>query len=244
MANLYEILGVPHDASTLLIRQRFRRLALQLHPDKLLRKGGVRTKQEMETFFLLKAAAEKLLDVQQRELYDRQLGITQAREAGMISDTYNLFEDFEEVSVKGMETSLKNTVPPVAAEVPCPSIAHAYTGSRSSMEKATIDQKGQKGVAMHVFQMECRCGGTYEVVVIEDQEEREASLSLACPAAPVSKGNSQGSGEGNTIIVEDSTASAALCTVPSSTSKPKEPPAQYVVACDNCSLVIRVIAEK
>lgn len=134
--NLYDLLGVPYDASMLMIRQAFRRLALQLHPDKArsslnrddASSGG--TGAQKISFYMIKDAADCLLDCHQRALYDAQLGFHRLRDEGAISDTFDLFEDF---TLDDCSTALAG--------------------------------EGKDGT-VKVYQMECRCGGLYEVVIV------------------------------------------------------------------------------
>lgn len=77
MPTYYDILGVPYDAGQPEIRQAFRRLARQLHPDV----GG---QVSSERFSELTEAYRTLIDPQRRRRYDETLfgqRVTVRREA-------------------------------------------------------------------------------------------------------------------------------------------------------------------
>lgn len=284
MNNLYEILGVSADASTLVIRQAFRRLALQLHPDKV--GGGADCqKRATEAFQVVKTVADTLLDVRQRELYDVHLEISQVRRSGMISDTYYLWEDFEEVEVEKespswraerISSSTDDVLPSSASLL---TFSERYTTSKSresntgSPERDAMYNHRQKRGAMRIFQMECRCGGVYEVVIVEEQEEKEKADSCNGPTTSVSDATSNkeavkravGSGEEkrNSVYSENVTGALegegvqvgqAKSSAPidfktlvnpslSAANKAQVSPSEHIVECDSCSLVIRVIAK-
>ncbi|XP_045532106.1 dnaJ homolog subfamily C member 10-like [Pieris brassicae] len=63
-ASYYEILGVSKQASTAEIRQAFKKLAIQLHPDKNS------NQEEQESFFKITEAYETLKDPEKRRQYD------------------------------------------------------------------------------------------------------------------------------------------------------------------------------
>lgn len=294
MANLYEILGVLPNASTLAIRQAFRRLALRLHPDKQAERGD-KSEKGPEAFYLIKEAAEKLLDAHQRKLYDRKLGIFQVRESGMISDTYHLWKDFEEVDIEGVGSSWSAGGAPLSGEdgLSPPALPDSAAATRSNSNDQNnnnnnssggtdmisghvqegIPVKGEKKYStgeMHVFQMECRCGGRYEVVMVEEKRKNPARPSSLASAGVVhmreAREGKENNGEQNAKcsrsdqetyysllrnsasqdiqqekVSADPVMSTALLT---SNFKKSPPPTQYIVECDNCSLVIRVLADK
>ena len=66
MADFYAVLGVPRDASDDDIKQSYRRLAMQFHPD---RNGG--SKEAEEKFKTITEAYDVLRDPQKRAAYDR-----------------------------------------------------------------------------------------------------------------------------------------------------------------------------
>src|SRR6056297_519947 len=63
----YEILGVPPTSSTDDIKQAYRRLALQMHPDR--NRGN--EEEARQTFVLIGEAYEVLSDPERRDVYDR-----------------------------------------------------------------------------------------------------------------------------------------------------------------------------
>ncbi|KAL4579139.1 hypothetical protein LXL04_015275 [Taraxacum kok-saghyz] len=66
---LYEVLGLPRDCSPDEIRSAYRKLALQRHPDKLI-KSGVSEAEATASFQELVNAYEVLSDVRERTWYD------------------------------------------------------------------------------------------------------------------------------------------------------------------------------
>ena len=62
----YEILGVPRDASTKDIKQAYRRLALELHPDR-----NPDNKEAEDRFKEAAEAYDVLSNPEKREIYDR-----------------------------------------------------------------------------------------------------------------------------------------------------------------------------
>eukprot|EP00796_Vickermania_ingenoplastis_P001827 gene1827-1112_t len=93
--DLYARLGVVATATTSEIRRAFRHMALRFHPDKQVHKREDAADTAVAAFHAVKEAADVLLDYHQRMVYDAQLGLGSAREEGAISDTFDLFEDFE-----------------------------------------------------------------------------------------------------------------------------------------------------
>lgn len=68
---LYNVLGVSRRASAEEIRKAYRKLSLNVHPDKILQRGGARpTKEQVEEFARLKDAYETLSDPRKRKIYD------------------------------------------------------------------------------------------------------------------------------------------------------------------------------
>lgn len=149
--NLYEVLGVPVDASTSAIRKAFHKLALRLHPDKLVgsEAEGVGT-ENSASFLLIKDAADRLLDSYQRSLYDAHLGLSLVRDVGAVSDTFDLWEDFT--------LSLPNEADAKNAE-------HVSNPSGS----------------LSIYYMECRCGGMYEVISLEGARENRTAVENVEP---------------------------------------------------------------
>ncbi|RNF11826.1 DnaJ chaperone protein [Trypanosoma rangeli] len=68
--NYYDILGVTRDATEQQIRQKYKRKALELHPD---RAGRNQTPEEMELFKVMTKAQEVLCDAEERAKYDEEL---------------------------------------------------------------------------------------------------------------------------------------------------------------------------
>lgn len=65
--NLYEVLGIPKNASNDEIKKAYRNLALQYHPDKSDEKDRVASEEKMKA---LNAAYKKLIESDSREQYD------------------------------------------------------------------------------------------------------------------------------------------------------------------------------
>jgi molecular chaperone DnaJ len=93
MADFYAVLGVPRDASDDDIKQAYRRLAMQWHPD---RNGG--SKEAEEKFKSITEAYDVLRDAQKRAAYDRygEAGLRgggpqSAYEHVDLSDALNIF---------------------------------------------------------------------------------------------------------------------------------------------------------
>ncbi|KAG8345236.1 DnaJ domain [Trypanosoma vivax] len=99
----YEILGLNPSASTAEIRKAFKRLALSTHPDKQSSPATgnepVPNTRVKYPFYLVKEAADQLLDPLRRAEYDSGGHLLSARSAGVVSDSYNLSE-FELVDKK------------------------------------------------------------------------------------------------------------------------------------------------
>lgn len=283
MLHLYEILGVPADASTLVIRQAFRHLALQLHPDKV---GGGADCQKLatEAFYVVKTVADTLLDVRQRELYDMRLKIAQVRQSGMISDTYYLWEDFEEVEVEKVSPSWRNKGNLSSSDSALPSFpsllncSEMYTTSTrreynsSNHEGDAVNNNRQKRGVMRIFQMECRCGGVYEVVTMEEQEEEKVNSSSGTSTFVSGATTNEDAANRKIVRGEEerrSDCSESVCDTRegdgvqvgqrktpttfdvnaiASASLPTAnnatlSPSEHIVECDSCSLVIRVLAK-
>ncbi|ESL08620.1 DnaJ chaperone protein [Trypanosoma rangeli SC58] len=68
--NYYDILGVTRDATEEQIRQKYKRKALELHPDRV---GRSQTPEEMELFKVMTKAQEVLCDAEERAKYDEEL---------------------------------------------------------------------------------------------------------------------------------------------------------------------------
>ncbi len=71
MLDLYQILGVPYDAPTALIRARYRLLAFRMHPDTA---GG----HALSSFTEYVQASKVLGNPQRRQQYNTQIGVTAA----------------------------------------------------------------------------------------------------------------------------------------------------------------------
>ncbi|KAL7029204.1 hypothetical protein ACKWTF_006152 [Chironomus riparius] len=69
MANFYEILGVPHNATSNEIKKAYRKLALQYHPDK---NQGPMQESAAKRFREISKAYEVLSDPKKRQQYDLQ----------------------------------------------------------------------------------------------------------------------------------------------------------------------------
>lgn len=69
----YTVLGVPQHASQNDIRQRYRQLTLQCHPDRLVNASSERREQAAEEFKRVSNAYSVLSDAQQRSDYDATL---------------------------------------------------------------------------------------------------------------------------------------------------------------------------
>ncbi|EAN77923.1 chaperone protein DNAj, putative [Trypanosoma equiperdum] len=70
LMNYYDVLGVTPDATEAVIRQRFKKKALELHPDRV---GRDQTPEEVELFKVMTKAHEVLTDPEERAKYDAQL---------------------------------------------------------------------------------------------------------------------------------------------------------------------------
>ncbi|KAL5987825.1 hypothetical protein ACLOJK_035580 [Asimina triloba] len=66
----YEILGLPRDCTPEEIRSAYKRLALQLHPDKVVASGGVSEREATAAFQALLNAYQVLCDPRERAFYD------------------------------------------------------------------------------------------------------------------------------------------------------------------------------
>ena len=92
MADFYAVLDVPRDASDDDIKQSYRRLAMQWHPD---RNGG--SKDSEEKFKTITEAYDALRDPQKRAAYDRygEAGLRGGSQANYqhvdLSDALNIF---------------------------------------------------------------------------------------------------------------------------------------------------------
>ena len=75
MKTLYEILGVPVNASSIVIKEAFKKLAMEHHPDK----GG-----DADEFILVQQAYEILSDIKSRKEYDLTGHIPNINEEAMI----------------------------------------------------------------------------------------------------------------------------------------------------------------
>nr|CCC51459.1 putative DNAJ protein-like protein [Trypanosoma vivax Y486] len=70
LMNYYDVLGVSRNSSEEEIRQRFKKKALELHPDRV---GRTQTPEEIELFKVMTKAHEVLCDPEQRAKYDAEL---------------------------------------------------------------------------------------------------------------------------------------------------------------------------
>ena len=73
MGSYYDTLGLNPNASLDEIKNSYRKLAIQFHPDK---NDGV----ESDKFKKIAAAYAILSDSQQREIYDREIGLDRNRD--------------------------------------------------------------------------------------------------------------------------------------------------------------------
>lgn len=69
--DLYEILGLSHDASESDIKKAFRKLSLKYHPDRQANKSDTEKKEAEEKFKEIAAAYSILSDPEKKERYDR-----------------------------------------------------------------------------------------------------------------------------------------------------------------------------
>ncbi len=91
--NLYEVLGVPEDASDEQIRKTYRKAAIKFHPDK-----NPGDKQAEERFKELSQAYEVLSNSQKRQAYDNRL---RGGFGGGIGDLGDMFGgDFQSISIE------------------------------------------------------------------------------------------------------------------------------------------------
>jgi len=90
-ATLYDILGVPTDASSQQIKQAYRKLAMKYHPDRVAAEDKMEANKK---FSNISAAYEVLSDAGARRRYD--LGISGGSDDNNVGDTYtdsNSFAD-------------------------------------------------------------------------------------------------------------------------------------------------------
>ncbi|KAF6165064.1 hypothetical protein GIB67_000648 [Kingdonia uniflora] len=90
---LYETLGLPKDCSPEEIRSSYRKLALQLHPDKLI-KTGIPEDQATSAFQELVNAYEVLSDPKERSWYDShrsQILFSDAKTSGSVPELFTFF---------------------------------------------------------------------------------------------------------------------------------------------------------
>ena len=75
LGNHYDLLGVAKDADVKEMKKAYRRLALELHPDKLLQLNLTSEEVENKTdhFILVQEAYETLTDERKRFIYDSSL---------------------------------------------------------------------------------------------------------------------------------------------------------------------------
>ncbi len=91
--NLYEVLGVPEDASDDQIRKAYRKAAIKYHPDK-----NPGNKQAEERFKELSQAYDVLSNAQKRKAYDARL---RGGFGGGIGDLGDMFGgDFQSISIE------------------------------------------------------------------------------------------------------------------------------------------------
>jgi len=91
--NLYEVLGVPEDASDEQIRKTYRKAAIKFHPDK-----NPGNKQAEERFKELSQAYEVLSNAKKRQAYDNRL---RGGLGGGIGDLGDMFGgDFQSISIE------------------------------------------------------------------------------------------------------------------------------------------------
>ncbi|CAN4088372.1 unnamed protein product [Withania somnifera] len=97
---LYEVLGVSRDCTADEIRSAYRKLALQRHPDKLVR-SGVRESEATASFQELVNAYEVLSDARERAWYDSHRsqilfsnsGPTNSSNSGSVPDLFSFFSN-------------------------------------------------------------------------------------------------------------------------------------------------------
>jgi DnaJ family protein B protein 4 len=105
--NYYDVLGVSHTADEVAIKRAFRRLSLELHPDK--------SKTESSRYSSVMKAYKVLSDIQQRKLYDMTLRPQHNVKHGGNVDTRSR-EDYN-VAVVEIEQSGRRKEPGVRQEV-------------------------------------------------------------------------------------------------------------------------------
>ncbi|CCW69581.1 unnamed protein product [Phytomonas sp. Hart1] len=143
----YDILGVSPSADVAEIRQSFKKMALQTHPDKRVLRwsnamaDGQSPKVQANTiassgipFYLVREAVEILLDPFLRHQYDQLQCQTMLRSVGASSETCSLSGDFVFVSSLG---------------------GFSFGGGWAD-----------------IYQRECRCGGTYEITRLRSESAR------------------------------------------------------------------------
>ncbi|GMH48192.1 hypothetical protein TrVE_jg11653 [Triparma verrucosa] len=68
--DFYEVLSVPKNASADQLKKSYKKLSLQMHPDKLAQRGETMTDEHRAKFLRMKEAYDTLLDPRSRAMYD------------------------------------------------------------------------------------------------------------------------------------------------------------------------------
>ena len=138
-ANLYEVLGVPKDATEDDIKTAYRRLAMKHHPDR-----NQNDPVAKEEFQKIQAAYEVLSDVERRRVYDTT-GSSQEMNADDVEATSVLLNIFN--------AGLQQKVPPihilVGASGGLAQEISAVVSQRNSMYREKEDLKRSRGT-IHV----------------------------------------------------------------------------------------------
>ena len=69
--SLYDVIGVPSDASTAQIKKAFLKKSMKMHPDKFVNAEPAVLQQKTQEFQALTEAHEELQDPDKRKEYDR-----------------------------------------------------------------------------------------------------------------------------------------------------------------------------